>query len=70
MQAIEDYCRQVEAPDAGRVRSEWVDKTSGLVGRAAGVLWASEVVLLQDPARHGFVVEGSKGESRFSGECG
>lgn len=42
----------------------------GLIGWAAGVLWASEVVLLQIPAGHGFVVEGSKGKSRFSGECG
>ena len=42
----------------------------GSVGRAAGVLWASEVVLLQIPAGHGIVVGGSKGKSRFSGGCG
>lgn len=69
MQAIEYVDEHRHLTRVG-VGSEWVDKISGLIGRAAGVLWASEGVLLQIPAGHGFVVEGSQGRSRFSGECG
>ena len=67
---VDKYRRltRVRAVGSGYLMGEW--RVGRLIGRAAGVLWTSKVVLLQIPAGHGFVVEGSKGKSRFSGGCG
>lgn len=67
---VDKYRRltRVRAVGSGYLMGEW--RVGRLIGRAAGVLWTSKVVLLQIPAGHGNLllrVAASKGKSRFSG---